>query len=138
MILDKQLQLANQQVVTASAATTNIIDLTKAGDAKQPNELFFQAQVDGAAGASANSTATLTFSIQTATDAAFTSPVTLFSTGAIAVTALADGYKIAAQRIPQGLLRYVRGYFTVGTENLSAGKFSVNLTPVVEDNDFGG
>ena len=86
----------NVAAVDADAEYSDVIDGTAAGDAVNQMYLFF-----------ANTTAlqdgTLTVTLQTATDEAFTSPVDLAS---YAVTK-AKGAKIK-DRLPIGVLQYLR------------------------------
>lgn len=131
MIIDKDLFLADAQAVTASAATKDsdgnatVIDLSVAGDAIE-NELYVVFRVDTTA--TADGLATVTFALQTSASSDFSSAITLLSTGAIAKASLTEDTIIYKAKIPQGVLRYLRGYFTVATGPLTAGKFDVFLT----------
>lgn len=122
MILDKALQLSNEQAVTASAASTNYIDQKTAGDAYEPVFLV------GTVTTSFATLTSLTISIQTATDSAFTSPVTLLTSGPIPVADLVAGAEVFKERLPLGTFRYVRAYYTVTGSNATAGKISLNAT----------
>ncbi len=121
MILDKALQLSDNQAVTASAASTNVIDQLVGGDAYEP--VFVVASVsEDFAGLTS-----LTIDIQTADDEEFTTPVTLLSSGAIPAADLKAGSEPFKARLPFGTFRYVRAYYTVvGTG--TAGKISLNMT----------
>lgn len=120
MILDKALQLSDNQAVTASAASTNVIDQLVGGDAYEP--VFVVASVsEDFAGLTS-----LTIDIQTADDEEFTTPVTLLSSGAIPAADLKAGSEPFKARLPFGTFRYVRAYYTVvGTG--TAGKISLNM-----------
>ena len=126
MILDKALQLSNKQAVTASAASTNYIDLKTAGAAYEP--VFVVATVD----VNFATLTSLTIGIQTATDSAFTSPKTILSSGAIAAADLTAGNEVFKERLPMETLRYVRAYYTVTGSNATAGKISLNMTKDVK------
>ncbi|BEU88676.1 phage protein [Selenomonas sp. TAMA-11512] len=121
MILDKALQLSDAQAVTASAASTNYIDLKTAGASYAP--VFVVATVDVAFAALTS----LTISIQTAADSAFTSPETLVSSGAIPVARLTKGAEVFKERLPIKTKRYVRAYYTVAGGNATAGKITINM-----------
>jgi len=127
MITDAQLLFSNAQAVTVSAASTNIVDQGVAGNALGGGaEPYVIAQIDEAftqAGA-----LNVTFDLQTATDAAFTSPVTLASSGAIAKASLTIGARPLRVRIPPGALRYLRMYYTA-SDTASAGKVTAFITP---------
>ena len=120
MIIDKSLELSSAQAVTASAASTNYIDLGAAGNVIG-NEPYLVIQTREAATASGS--ATVNFVIQTAADSAFTSPVVLFDSGAVGKAALTLNSCPVKVKMPLGLKRYVRVYYTVATGPLTAGKF---------------
>jgi hypothetical protein len=120
MILDKALQLSNEQTVTSSAASTNVIDQVTGGDAYEPVFVVGTVTADFA-GATA-----LTIDIQTAETSAFTSPVTLLSSGPIPAADLKAGNEVFKARLPFGTFRYVRAYYTV-TGTGTAGKISLNM-----------
>jgi len=126
MIIDKETEMASEQAVTASAAGSTVIDQVQPGDAID-QELYFVVLCIVAA-ASAGGAATVQFALQTATDAAFTTPVTLYESGAIAQADLVAGAKPVTVRVPRGAKRYLRAYFTVSGGPLTAGKFSALLT----------
>ena len=109
----------NVAAFTAAAAYTDIINGTAAGDAVDQMYLMI-----------ANTTAlqdgTLTATLQTATDEAFTSPVDL---GAYAV-AKTKGVRVKV-RVPLGCLRYLRVQFVATLDatktSLGAGKVTAAL-----------
>lgn len=131
MIIDSYLKLAAEQAVTASAATESYIDLKAAGDAI--DAMLLMLKVDTSADSSGDA-ATVTLAIQTDDNASFSSPTTLATTGALAEAVLTSGTAVFLTMPKVGLQRYLRGYFTVGTENLTAGAFTVAM---VKDGDLG-
>lgn len=128
MIMDIDNEFSDNQTVTVSAPSTHSIDLKAEGDAEK--ELYLEILVDEAV--EAGGAATVNFALQTATDEAFTSPVTLWASGVIAKATLVAGYVVAKLRIPKGVLQYLRLYHTVATGPLTAGKFSGWLTPDID------
>lgn len=125
MIIDSQLEYSNAQAVTASAASTNIVDhgLGDAGVGEDVMHLLVQCtETATAAGA-----ATVTFILQTDGDSAFGSATDVLSTAAIGKAALVAGARVAAFRLPAGMERYSRLYYTVGTGPLLTGKFDAVL-----------
>jgi hypothetical protein len=130
MIKDAKLVYSDAQAVTASAASASVLDHQAAGDALGM-ELYLVVLVDTTAD-SAGDAATVQVALQTSSDEAFTSPVTLIETAAIAQASVTAGAYLVKAKLPIGLLRYSRVYFTIGTENLTAGKFDAFLTPNVE------
>jgi len=115
MILDADLVFSNKQAVTATATSTNKIDLGVAGDAIG-QELTIHAVVDTAFATLTN----LTVSLETSAD--YSTWTTVLSGPAIARASLTKGASIFCVRVPQGLSRYVRLKYTVGGSNATAGK----------------
>lgn len=131
MIIDYENTFSDAQAVTASAASTNIIDLGDAiGDFGKSDKLFLVTRVDTAAEASGS--ATVAISIQCDNDEAFGSPKTLLATAAIGKATLVAEYRPLVCKIPQGCERYLRVYYTVASGPLTAGKFDAFLTPDVQ------
>jgi len=126
MILDKENEFSDAQAVTATAASTNVIDLTVAGDAID-GEAYLVVAVQTTMLASAGA-ASLIASLETSTDEAFTSPVVLFTSAAVAKSALVAGYVLARVRIPVGVLRYLRVKYTKVTNDFSAGNMDAFIT----------
>ena len=120
MILDYKNMFSKDQAVTATAVSTNIIDLGP-GDAG-PSErisLFVTAdpEFDG--------TGTLSVALQAADDSAMTSPVTVASF-AVTNDALTAGGKLVASRLPHGCKRYLQLKYTV-TGTITDGKLTAGL-----------
>lgn len=124
MITDKQLTLSDGQAITATADSTNIINAGQAGvNNGEPVELLLQVEDNfTAAGA-----ATLTVSMVTATDEAFTSPVTLLTTAAIPKATLVRGYQLPLSFLPANMLQYTKLVYTVATGPMTAGKINAGL-----------
>ena len=127
MILDKYLELSNEQEVLASEASDSDIDALAAGDAiKSGPRLKVQVQTAFVSGDSA----TLTIALQCDGDSAFGSVKTLFTSAAFAVDDgdLAIGKVLVDIEIPPALCeRYIRLYYTVGVGSFSAGKLDSNI-----------
>ena len=117
MIIDKDNLFSNEQAVTASAASSNALDLGAAGDAIG-QELTIHAVVT-------TSFATLTsLTIKVQTSANGTDYTDLLLSAAIPVASLVAGKEIFTVRVPQGLKRYVRLHYTVTGSNATAGKIT--------------
>ena len=126
MIRDKLLLMSNEQAVTASAASTDVIDTLAAGNAISPGARF--RALTKVAATDASSDATLTVELQTSVDEAFTSPISLFSTGALAFASFSPAKTVLADLvIPKGVKRYLRAYYTVASGPLTAGKFDAEI-----------
>ena len=115
MILDSTLALSSAQAITATGTTysTNIIDFTKEKEVAFGRGIPLMLKV---ATAAFNNLTSLEIQVQTATDAAFTSPVVLGTTGAIALAKLLLGYVFNLRYLPKGNLGYMRlAYIVTGT-----------------------
>lgn len=131
MILDNELLFSEKQTVTASAASTHIID-QGVGDAGAGMALMLFVNVDQAV--TASGAATVQVQIQTSVDEAFTSPITVASTEAVGKAALLAGYQFSMP-VPRGLnKRFIRLYYNVGTGPLTTGQFTAGFTTSIQDN----
>lgn len=115
MILDADLLFSNKQAVTATATSTNEIDLGAAGDAIG-QELTIHVVVDTAFA----TLTSLAVSLETSADGS--TWTTVLSGPAVPRASLTKGASIFCVRVPQGLSRYVRMKYTVGGSNATAGK----------------
>jgi hypothetical protein len=75
----------------------------------------------------------ITVSLETSTDEAFTSPVTLETSGALVIANLKQGAYLLPQVIPYGVLQYLRVKYVVVT-GFSAGKVTCALTTAIQSN----
>lgn len=131
-IIDKLLQVSNEQAVTASAASTDVIDFGQpkpnVGLSSIPTTMLIT--VDAAATASGS--ATVTFSIQDSADNSTFADVAV--TAAIGKASLTAGARFPIP-MPVALRRYVRVYYTVATGPLTAGAFSAQVVTGYTAND---
>ena len=120
MYMDKENLLSEGQAITATAVSTNVIDLGADRDIG-PTNLRMRAQVvteDFAAGGNG----TLKVALQTSDVENFGSGVvTLHETGAIGKADLTNGKVITDIAIPLGTKRYLRANYTVATGPMTAG-----------------
>lgn len=130
MFIDKTLQVSNEQAVTASAASTDVIDFGQAnpdiGMTDICNMVITTDEAATAAGA-----ATVTFSVQDSADNSTFADVAV--TTAIGKATLAAGYQHVIP-MPTKLRRYCRVYYTVATGPLTAGKFSAQVVTGIQQN----
>lgn len=136
MILDSFLALSSAQVVTASAVSTNTVDLGVARDIGEGENLEVVFTVDEAALASG--AATVEFQVIGSTAAALTSPAVLGSSGAIGKASLTVGQQVTVKInqndiVPLGY-RYVGANYVVATGPLTAGKFTANVVMMTPQN----
>lgn len=133
MLLDALNQLSAAQAVTASAVSTNTIDLTVVRDVGPGKRLYAVWGVD--VSATAAGAATVTFQVVSSAAAALTSPTVLASTDAIPKADLTAGRKLFAQTIDPAILlaqpngqRYLGVQYVVATGPLTAGSFTCYVT----------
>lgn len=133
MMLDALLQLSAAQAVTATAVSTNTIDLSVVRDLGPGRALYVVFGVDVAA--TAAGAATVAFQIISSAAAALTSPTVLVQTDAIGKAELTLGRKPFALRIDPAILlaqpngqRYLGVQYTVATGPLTAGSFTCYVT----------
>lgn len=140
MILDQNTLLSNAQAVTASAASTNCLDLgapgvipygqiqmqRNLGSGKIP--LLIQVVEDFA------TLTSLTVTVQTDSSDSFASPKDVISSHAVPVADLVAGYIFPVDKLPRGIVeRYIRVYFTVGGSDATAGKITCGIVGAVDD-----
>jgi len=130
MIIDKALQVSNEQAVTASAASTDLIDFGQVTpDLGLSDRANMVITVD--ASATAAGAATVTFAVQDSADGAAFADVAV--TAAIGKALLTAGAQIIIP-MPTSLRRYCRVNYTVGTGPLTAGKFSAQVVTGIQQN----
>lgn len=125
MLYDLENLFSDNQAVTSDAASTNVVKLSN-GPLKEvaygtPIPLRIQVTEDFA------TLTSLEIKVQTATDAAFTSPVTLATTGAVAAASLVAGYVAPINFIPKGNLGYLRIYYDVTGSSATTGKITAGI-----------
>tara|TARA_R110000765_G_scaffold288502_1_gene384758 strand:- start:311 stop:757 length:447 start_codon:yes stop_codon:yes gene_type:complete len=111
---------------SAAVTTSKDAPLGVNSDAAKGNPLLLWARVDqtfdsGGAG-------TLTATLQTATDEAFTSPVDLVTSPAKLKAALQAGDYILPQTVPYGGLGWYRIKYVVAAAAMTAGKVTAGIT----------
>lgn len=131
MFLDYLTILDSANAITTSAASTNTIDSIAAGEALAPWGAMVQFLINTTI--TSSQSINVTFDLQTATDSAFTSPVTLCSSGAISRATLVAGNVPYQSVIPTGVLRYLRAYYT-SNGTIQAGKVDCRIV-VAGDSD---
>lgn len=123
MLLDTQNLFSDAQAITASAASNNVVRFGKGDISFLP--LLIQVVEDFA------TLTSLTVKVQTAADAAFTTPVDLAST-TIAAADLKAGAILPINYIPKGNLGYMRLYYTVTGSNATAGKITAGVANSID------
>jgi len=139
MILDKSLLLSDAQAVTTTAASTNVIDTGAEGQAIEPGSWIYCA-VSTAFALPGAGAGTLTVQLQTGTSATMADGVTLATSASVVEASLTAGKVLFKQKLPIGLKRYIRLYYTI-TETATAGNIDAGIVQNVpflitdDDND---
>ena len=120
-MIDNELNLSNAQSITASAASTNYIDQKAAGDSVENPYVLVRVTTAFATLTSLN------VAIQTDDNSSFSSPKTLARSAEVPVASLTANAVIMKMRIPTGLERYIRLYYTVTGSDATAGKVSADI-----------
>ncbi len=134
MITDANLQLSSAQAVTATAFSTNTIDLSVARDIGTGEDLDIHVSVDTTCTAAGG--ATVQFQVVTSDNANLSSPIILNETDAIPIATLVKGYRMELEipaQIGSNGHRYLGLQYTVGTGPLTAGAFTATIALDVED-----
>ena len=127
MILDEQNIFSDNQKITASCESTNVLNFGKRELAfGTPVELFIQASE------TFNNLTSLTISVQTSDDETFSAPVDL-----IEQTMLLDELKAGSvstiKFLPKGNLGFMRLYYTVAGTAPTTGKIVAGIADSVQE-----
>lgn len=118
---------ATGQAITASAASTDLIDLRSARQLAAGREIWIEVLLTVAM-TDAGSDSTVTITVETDDNAAFSSPTTAVQTLAVYAAVSAAG---TMRKIPLTIFatleRFVRLQFTVANGNLTTGTFDAYL-----------
>lgn len=134
MILDKLLMFSEAQAVTASAASTDVIDLGPIDGTRRdigvgyPLEFWTTVNTTAAAAGAA----TVNVQLQTSPDNA--TWATIYDSGALALAALTIGKRVVSAKVPAGVQKYLRVNYSVGTGPLTAGAFTSGINLDVDNN----
>ncbi|WP_280041957.1 Bbp16 family capsid cement protein [Pseudomonas sp. Hg5Tf] len=129
MLFDKKLLMSNAQAITASAASTDIIDRGDQKDVGRAGDIPLCIQVVE----TFNTLTSLTIEMQADDNSAFSSPRILFSI----VVPLADlkaGYLAPVITLPQKTERYLRFNYTVTGTAPTLGKVTAGVVAGVQTN----
>jgi len=135
MILDKLLTFSEAQAVTASAASTDVIDLGPIDGTRRDIGVGYPLEFFATVNTTATAAGAATVNIQLQTSPDNSTWTTLSSSGDLALSALASGKRVVSQKVPQGVLRYLRVNYVVGTGPLTAGAFTAGINLDVDGNN---
>lgn len=124
MLLDNELVFSDSQAITATAASTNIVDLGGAGMGAG-NSLEMLAHVEEAF----NNLTSLNVAVQSCAAENFGSGVVTHQKFDILLADLTAGKQIDLGPLLNGALQYVRLYYTVTGTAPSTGKITATILP---------
>lgn len=143
MIIDNTLVLSDHQAVTATAASTNVWDLLAQGTPQGWLTAYGRDMGEGARSIPLLIEVTTTFatltsltvSVETDDNSAFSSATTVYTSGAVVAATLVAGYKFNLQRVPNGVLEeFVRLKYTVAGSDATAGKIFAAVVAGIQSN----
>lgn len=132
MRLDSQAIFSDAQAITATAASTNVVQMSKPNGKLsevafgKPIPLLIQVVEDFA------TLTSLTVAVQTDDNASFSSAKTLAS-ATLAAAALKAGAKFPINVVPSGNDGYMRLYYTVTGSNATAGKITAAIVDAIDN-----
>lgn len=129
MLFDAKLLMSSAQAITASAASTDVIDRGDSKDVGRAGDIPLAIQIVEAF----NNLTSLTIELQTDDSSAFGSPRSLYSV----VVPLADlklGYQAPVITLPQKTKRYLRMNYTVTGTAPTTGKVTAGIVAGVQTN----
>ncbi|WP_277964593.1 Bbp16 family capsid cement protein [Pseudomonas sp. RIT-To-2] len=129
MLFDAKLLMSNKQAITATAASSDVIDTGQTKDIGKGGDIPLAIQVTEAF----NNLTSLSIDIQTSVDSAFTAPITL-ATMVIGLAGLTAGAKAPIITLPQGLKRYIRMNYTVTGTAPTTGRITAGVVAGVQTN----
>lgn len=107
MILDSQALYSDDQVITTTADSTNILDLAKNSGPGVPVRILIQVTATFVGGTN------ITIDLETDDNTGFSSLSTIASSPTIVTASLVAGYKFSINFIPDAMERYSRLEYTV-------------------------
>jgi len=124
-LFDAMFEFSDAQTLTATAASTNVIDLQDSDlELGAGTPVYLNVRVGATALTSSGSSATLTIALAGDTDATIDgSSTVVFQTAAIAEASCTAGAKLLSIALPVKFddNQYIGLYYTVGTEDFTAG-----------------
>lgn len=142
MLLDENTLFSDDQAITASAASTNYMDL-QAGSTPPAAPAALVQKIGGGNDiplliqvTEAFATLTsLTVTIQVDDNTSFSSATTVASSHAVPAASLVAGYQFPLVTLPNTVNeRYVRLYYTVGGSNATAGTITASIATGLQTN----
>lgn len=129
MLLDKQNMFSESQAITASAGSTNTIDLDKAGLRIGVGTPVFLVLIVTEAFTDSGSDSTVTPKLETDDNEAFSSATTITTYDVFAALTAINTMRVYSldPQPTNNYEQYIRVYYTVANGNLSTGKITAAL-----------
>ncbi|BBS33371.1 MULTISPECIES: Bbp16 family capsid cement protein [Enterobacter cloacae complex] len=134
MILDKLLMFSEAQAVTASAASTDVIDLSPIDGTRRDIGVGYPLEFWATVNTTATAAGAATLNVQLQTSPDNSTWTTLYDSGTLALAALTAGKRLFSAKVPAGVQRYLRVNYVVGTGPLTAGAFTSGINLDVDNN----
>lgn len=135
MLIDKQTEFSSAQAITASAASTNYIDLNSVRNIGAGEPMYLVLHVTTAF-TDASSDSTVTPSLETDSDSGFATALATIRTydvfAALTAANTIRKYRLEPVTDAGPYKRYIRMYYTVANGNLSTGAISAFLLQDVQ------
>lgn len=129
MFVDLDAYFSDGQALTATAASTQYIDLQTTGDIDKLRLIIGVAKVRTNTGAT-----TCDIIVQQDTATNFGSPETIYTFAQLAAASFDTAGQLFNVAMPNCTKRYVRLYYTVGTQNFTVLEIDAYLTPAAQTN----
>lgn len=134
MILDKLLMFSDKQAVTATAASTDVIDLGPIDGTRRDIGVGYPLEFWALVNTTATASGAATVNVQLQTSPDNSTWTSIYESGALALAALIAGKRIVSAKVPSGVQKYLRVNYTVSTGPLTAGAFTSGINLDVDNN----
>lgn len=134
MITDKLLMFSEAQAVTATAASTDVIDLGPIDGTRRDIGVGYPLEFWTLVNTTATAAGAATVNVQLQTSPDNSTWSTISSSGDLALSALVAGKRIVSQKVPAGVQKYLRVNYVIGTGPLTAGAFTAGINLDVDNN----
>ncbi|MGL4813227.1 MAG: Bbp16 family capsid cement protein [Beijerinckiaceae bacterium] len=128
MIIDSRLQVSNNQALTATAASTDVVDLSTLRNVGPGDPIYFVVVTKSALG---GTSPTFAFSIQTDDNSGFSSAATIATSATFSGAAALPNGTVQWITVPASNERYLRANYTMGgtSPTLTVDGFFTNQEP---------